>query len=328
MKEQFKNATEEFYYLYSNFDVTEVMINGKNEIFYEEKGKVIKSPMSFSDDKEIVEIIRNLFLEAGKEFTENLETEVVNLPNSKRMAVVLPPISFKGPALVIRKMPIQAHTFDNLISYKSITKEGVEILKKIACSFKGILISGGVGSGKITLANCFTQLIPDNFRVIVLEKVGDMIINKAHYLHLQAKERTSESFIELIKFAGVLRPDVLFVNPIDGPEASHIVNLGRNGHTVHAVIHAEDTIDALKRMELMYLRGDSIPGQIDIRKMINDVFTYTMQLDRFSSGRRVITSINRIDGVDDNGKFIITPLYWYDKENDVHKITNEGEKLI
>lgn len=328
MNNQFKSAKEEFYYLYSKQEVSELYINSKDEMYYEECGKLFKSKMSFGSDHEIMDIIKEFYKESDRKWTSDIEIDAFSLANSNKMSIILPPISTKGPSIVIRKFPPKILTFDDLLAFKSITNEGLKILKSITNSYKGLLLSGGVGSGKITFANCFAMLIPERHRLVLLEKSKEMVVTKNNVLHLQSKMRSSESFIELIQFGSELRADVLMINSIDGAEVSTVIELGRGGHTVYATLHAEDTIDALRRVELMYMRGDSLPRSLEIKNMISSVFTYTMHIKRLPDGGRVVSSISSIDGTDENENFIVTPLYWFDEEKREHQTTVEGLKLI
>jgi pilus assembly protein CpaF len=323
-----KDIFNGIYDLYINDGVSEIMINSKNEIYCEERGKIRKVDFEFSNDEEIMTLMRNIFEWSGKKIADHFSTCEARLPDGSFVSAMTSPISINGPALVIRKIPLKAFTFEDLIKFKSLTQEGLEILQKIMNTHKGLLVSGGTGSARTTLSNCIVQLIPNHYRLVVIEKFAEMIIPNRHCLRLQAEEGSSESFAKLIHFSKSLRADHVFIRELEGSETTQAINLGRCGHTVHASIHAEDPIDALKRLELMYMKGDSIPGIDEIRKIIMDAIPYIVQLDRVANGRRIITSINRLDGLNENGHFIINSLYRYDDELDQHKITKIGKMFM
>ena len=241
-----------------------------------------------------------IFKLAGKKITSDTIHLHFSVNHTTRVSAVLPPMSVNGPTFNLLKIPSTKISWTDLINWKAVTTEASELIQKIIKDDKTILIGGSVGSGKTTLANLCANTIDENYRVVTLEKVANLILDRKRLARLEAPNNEKIEMVDLVKVASHMRADYLVLNEFEGPEAMSFIELLRDGHSGMGVIGASNIFDCLKRLELKAL-GSNIGGTVDnVRYAISEAFDYVIFQDRLPSGKRVITGIGEVKY--DNGE--------------------------
>ncbi|MBT7609078.1 MAG: CpaF family protein [Bacteriovoracaceae bacterium] len=320
MLTQISKALDKLGPLFMNENIHEIFVDAKNDIYFEEKGIIQDAKFEFDSEDDVLKVIKNLFKICGKDIKDFPQGSDLRLPDGSRAMVVLQPLALKGPSLIIRKFPKQDFAWDQLIEWGAISKEGVEIIVNILSSGKSLLIAGGVGSGKTTLANLITNSIPKEWRIIIAEKVAEMNVKRKRMVVLESANHDEKSFIELLDMTSKMRPDSIVINELKGKESAKAIELSRSGHQVLATIHSEDHYDALKRVELQCLSGNLGVGLSEIKSLVATGFQYVIYQKRCSDGKRRVYFIGKTDGLTEEGRYKLIPMYRYDEEKSQFKV--------
>lgn len=296
--------------------ISEVMINGPQEIFIERRGLIEKTTAHFKDEQALQAAVRNIAQFVGRRIDEDNPTLDARLPDGSRICAVLPPCSRKGTTMSIRKFSKGNPSFVDLINRGSISKEAARFLDVCIFLAKNAIISGGTGSGKTTLLNILGSRIPNNQRVLVIEDSSELKINTEHVVFFETKHADGEgkgavTIRDLIKSALRLRPDRIVVGEVRGPEALDLITAMNTGHGGSmGTAHANTPYDALVRLETLAMMGDSNVPPAAIRRQIASAIHIVIQIKRLSDGTRKVTNITEvIPEVDDSGKYIIKDIF-------------------
>ncbi len=296
--------------------VSEVMINGPQEIFIERKGLIEKTPAFFRDEQALQAAVRNIAQFVGRRIDEDHPTLDARLPDGSRICAVLPPCSRKGTTMSIRKFQKGNPTFVDLINRGSVTKEAARFLDVCIFLAKNTIISGGTGSGKTTLLNVLGSRIPNNQRVLVIEDSSELKINTDHVVFFETKHGDENgngavTIRDLIRSALRLRPDRIVVGEVRGPEALDLISAMNTGHGGSmGTAHANTPYDALVRLETLAMMGESNVPPAAIRRQIASAIHIVVQIKRLADGTRKITNISEvIPEVDDFGRYVIHDIY-------------------
>ena len=296
--------------------ISEVMINGPQEIFIERRGLIEKTDATFRDEQSLIAAVRNIAQFVGRTIDENNPVLDARLPNGSRVCAVLPPCSRKGTTISIRKFSKGSPTFVDLINRASITKEAARFLDVCIYLAKNTIISGGTGSGKTTLLNVLGSRIPNNQRVLVIEDSSELKINTDHVVFFEAKHPDKEgngavTIRDLIKAALRLRPDRIVVGEVRGPEALDLISAMNTGHGGSmGTAHANTPYDALVRLETLAMMGESNVPPAAIRRQIASAIDLVVQIKRLSDGSRKVTHISEvISEVDEFGRYSIRDIF-------------------
>ena len=243
-------------------DITEVMINGYQNIFIEKSGKLFKMNAQFESSRELEIIISKFVSQAGRQVNESEPIVDTRLADGSRVNVVMPPVALNGPIVTIRRFPKEAMTVQKLIAYGSITPEGAEILKLLVECKYNIFISGGTGSGKTTFLNALSNFIPHDERIITIEDSAELQIRGIDNLvRLETRNSGADgsgaiTIRDLIKSALRMRPERIVVGEVRGAEALDMLQAMNTGHDGSlSTGHANSTKDMLSRLETMVLRA-------------------------------------------------------------------------
>ena len=246
----------------SDDTITEVMINGPDNIFIEKSGKLTKLTTSFESQRRLEDIIQRIVGLAGREVNQANPICDTRLPDGSRVNVVLPPISLCGPILTIRKFSKTPMTIEKLIEYGSITKEIADKLEMLVRAKYNIFISGGTGSGKTTFLNALSNYIPKDERVITIEDSAELQIKGIENLvsmetrNANASGAGAITIRDLIKSSLRMRPERIVVGEVRGGEALDMLQAMNTGHDGSlSTGHANSTEDMLSRLETMVLQG-------------------------------------------------------------------------
>ena len=265
-------------------DITEVMINGTDEIFIEKSGKLERLNQSFESQRKLEDIIQRIVGRAGREVNQSNPIVDTRLPDGSRVSVVLPPVALKGPTLTIRKFSKTPMTVEQLIKYKSITPQIAAVLETLVKAKYNIFISGGTGSGKTTFLNALSNYIPKTERVITIEDSAELqIVGIDNLVKLETRNSNSSgkgmiTIRDLIKTSLRMRPERIIVGEVRGAETLDMLQAMNTGHDGSlSTGHANSTRDMLSRMETMVLMGaEGLPLEA-IRQQISsavDIIPY------------------------------------------------------
>jgi pilus assembly protein CpaF len=296
--------------------VSEVMINGPQEIFIERRGVIEKTDAKFRDEQALVAAVRNIAQFVGRTIDEDNPVLDARLPDGSRICAVLPPCSRKGTTLSIRKFSKGNPSFVDLINRGSITKEAARFLDVCIFLAKNTIISGGTGSGKTTLLNVLGSRIPNNQRVLIIEDSSELKIHTDHVVFFETKHGDENgsgavTIRDLIKAALRLRPDRIVVGEVRGPEALDLISAMNTGHGGSmGTAHANTPYDALVRLETLAMMGDSNVPPAAIRRQIAAAIHIVVQIKRLGDGSRKVTHISEvIPEVDEFGRYQIRDLF-------------------
>lgn len=298
-------------------DITEVMINGYQDIFIEKNGQLSKYNGQFESAKELEIIINKFVSQAGRSVDESDPIVDTRLPDGSRVNVVLAPIALNGPIVTIRRFPKEAMTVRKLIAYGSLTPEVADVLKTLVECKYNILISGGTGSGKTTFLNALSNFIPKDERIITIEDSAELQIRGIENLvRLETRNAGASgtgaiTIRDLIKSALRMRPERIVVGEVRGAEALDMLQAMNTGHDGSlSTGHANSTYDMLSRLETMVLQGaEGLPLEA-IRQQIASAVDIIIQLSRMRDKSRKTVEIVEVLGYDSTtGQIKLNPIY-------------------
>lgn len=308
--------------------VTEIMINGPDDVFIEQNGKLFKKDVSFGTNEKLENVIQNIVAKVNRTVNESTPIVDARLKDGSRVNVVLPPIALNGPTVTIRKFPEDPMTMDKLIEYKSITPEVAEFLKKLVKAKYNIFISGGTGSGKTTFLNAMSNFIPHDERVITIEDSAELQIRGVDNLvRMETRNANMEgkgeiTIRDLIKSSLRMRPERIVVGEVRGAEALDMLQAMNTGHDGSlSTGHSNSTRDMLSRLETMVLTGAPLPLEA-IRQQIASAVDIIIQLSRLRDKSRRTMEITEVLGYED-GEIKLNPIYKF-----VEKGEDENHKII
>ena len=312
-------------------DITEVMINGTDEIFIERNGKIEKLKQSFDSQRKLEDIIQRIVGRAGREVNQSNPIVDTRLPDGSRVSVVLPPVALKGPTLTIRKFSKTPMTVEQLIKYKSITPQIAKVLETLVKAKYNIFISGGTGSGKTTFLNALSNYIPKTERVITIEDSAELqIVGIENLVKLETRNSNSSgkgmiTIRDLIKTSLRMRPERIIVGEVRGAETLDMLQAMNTGHDGSlSTGHANSTKDMLSRMETMVLMGaEGLPLEA-IRQQISSAVDIIIHLSRLRDHSRKTMEISEVMGLKD-GEIELNPLYVFEEseESTMDKVVGE-----
>lgn len=284
--------------------ITEIMVNGPRHIFIERKGKIEPTNITFESDDHVLRIIDRIVAPLGRRVDESSPYVDARLPDGSRVNVVIPPLSLVGPIITIRKFFKIPLTIEDLIANGTLTEETVEFLKACVQARVNTLVSGGTGSGKTTLLNILSQYIPHDERIVTIENAAELQLRQEHVITLESRlpnieGRGEVTIRDLVINSLRMRPDRIIVGEVRGSEALDMLQAMNTGHEGSmTTLHANNTRDALARMETMVLMaGMDLPHRA-IREQIASAIELVIQQSRMRDGSRKVVSISEIQGME------------------------------
>lgn len=301
--------------------VTEIMINGFEDIFLEEQGKIHRWERKFESRQKLEDIVQLIVAKANRIVNEANPIVDARLSDGSRVNVILPPVALNGPIVTIRKFSKEPFTMEKLIELGAITKDAAEFLRLLVEAKYNIFICGGTGSGKTTFLNALTAFIPKQERIITIEDAAELKVNGIENLvRLEVRNKNTEgtgeiSIRELIRSSLRMRPDRIIVGEVRGAETIDMLQAMNTGHDGSlSTGHGNSTSDMLDRLETMVLLGSDIP-LMAARRQIASAIDVMVQLGRLRDGRRCVLEISEILGCRD-GEIEKNPLFVYQEENE------------
>ena len=302
--------------------ITEIMVNGAEDIFLEENGKLHRCQRKFESRQKLEDIIQQIVAKANRIVNEANPIVDARLEDGSRVNIILPPVALNGPIVTIRKFAKAPLTMEKLIEKGALTAKAAAFLQSLVKAKYNIFICGGTGSGKTTFLNALTAFIPGEERIITIEDAAELKVNGIENLvRLEVRNKNTEgtgeiSIRDLIRAALRMRPDRIIVGEVRGAETIDMLQAMNTGHDGSlSTGHGNSISDMLDRLETMVLLGSDIP-LMAVRKQIASAIDVMVQLGRLRDGRRCVLEIAEILGCH-NGEIEKNTLFVYQEESEM-----------
>ncbi len=294
-------------------EISEIMVNGKDDIFYEKNGRVFRYDMEFETTEELEDVMRNIASRVHREINELNPIVDARLEDGSRVNGVYKNVAVNGPILTIRKFSDKYMTMEDLVSNGTMTEREAEFLTSLVACGYNLFISGGTSSGKTTLLNALSTAVPENERVIVIEDSMELKLSHIkNIVHMECRNANSKgkgmvTMSDLIKASLRMRPDRIIVGEVRGGEVAEMLQAMNTGHPGSMSTGHGNTVEGmLKRLEAMYLMSAAL--NIDaIREQISEGIDVMVHIRRDREGMRHIAEMKEILGYE-HGRFILNDL--------------------
>jgi len=297
--------------------ITEIMVNGINDVYVEIDGKIVKDEsVSFINDTHIIRTIQRIVQPLGRTIDAANPMVDARLRDGSRLNAIIPPLSLKGPVLTIRKFSKNLDGVEDLLRKGTITNDMALFLDACVKAKLNILISGGTGTGKTTLLNILSSFIDDNERIITIEDAAELKLQQSHVISLETRlvnyEGEGEVTIrDLVRNSLRMRPDRIIVGEVRGKEAFDMLQAMNTGHEGSlTTLHSNSVYDALDRLETMMLMNEMEIPVSAVRGYIANAIDIVIQIDRLSDGRRKVTSISEVTDIKE-GKIELKEIFGF-----------------
>ena len=315
--------------LIKDAEITEIMVNRKDQIFVEIRGKLYLTNRSFASEDSLLGIIERIVSPLGRRIDESVPMVDARLKDGSRVNAIIPPLSLKGPVVTIRKFSKDPFTVDKLIRIGALTEGVHEFLKVAVTSRRNIVISGGTSSGKTTLLNVLCGLLPKSERIVTIEDSAELQLPQEHLISLESRPpniqgRGEVTIRDLVKNSLRMRPDRIVVGEVRGGEALDMLQAMNTGHDGSLTTgHANAPYDFLRRLETMVLMaGMELPVRA-IREQITSAIHVIVQLMRFNDGSRRVVKVSEMLGLDAEGNYRLQDLFEFKQEG-----VGEGGRVL
>jgi pilus assembly protein CpaF len=282
--------------------VSDILVNGPREVYLERNGVLEPTEILFADDAHLLQVIQRIAARVGRRIDEMSPMVDARLPDGSRVNAIIPPLSLDGPVLSIRRFGVRL-TAEDLIANKTMPREMLQLLGAAVQARISVLISGGTGSGKTTLLNTLSKYVPGDERLVTIEDSAELKLQQPHVVRLETRPPNTEGLGEVVQRDLVrnslrMRPDRIIIGEVRGPEALDMLQAMNTGHEGSlTTIHANDTRDALSRLEMMVtLAGTDLPLPI-IRNYVSSAINLVIHLSRLKGGPRKILRVSEIVGL-------------------------------
>lgn len=295
-------------------DISEIMVNNADEIFYERDGQLLRSSIRFTDDAAVQSIIQRIVSPLGRRIDEASPMVDARLKDGSRVNAVIPPLALKGACITIRKFMQERLTCERLQAFGSLSPAMAAFLEMAVHYRRNILISGGTGSGKTTLLNVLSNFIPGAERIVTIEDAAELRLYQPNLIALEARPPNQEgrgaiSIRDLVRNALRMRPDRIVVGECRGGEALDMLQAMNTGHDGSlTTAHANSPRDCLARLEVMVMMAGIDLPIVAIREQLASAVNVIVQQTRFACGARKVTSIAEVVGVE-NGRIQLADIF-------------------
>jgi pilus assembly protein CpaF len=290
--------------LLSNPSISEIMVNGPQHVFIEQKGRLTETPVKFDDEGHLMRIIDRIIRPLGRRVDRKSPMVDARLPDGSRVNVIIPPASIHGPTMTIRKFSQKALQIEDLIQFGSLTAPMAEFLHACVITRLNTVVAGGTGSGKTTLLNVLSNFIPDDERIVTIEDSAELQLNKPHVVALEARPPDADgsgriTIRDLVTNSLRMRPDRIVVGEVRGGEALDMLQAMNTGHDGSlTTIHANTPRDVISRLETLVLTaGIDFPIKV-VREQIAGAIDLIVQQARLRDGSRKIVKITEVQGME------------------------------
>jgi pilus assembly protein CpaF len=290
--------------LLADKDVTEIMVNGPNHVYIEQKGKLILTDAKFKNDNHVMHVIKKIVAPIGRRIDESSPMVDARLPNGSRVNAIIPPLAIDGPSITIRKFAEDPFKIEDLINFGTLSSKMAELLKYCVEGRLNIIVSGGTGSGKTTTLNVLSSFIPDSDRIVTIEDAAELQLSQIHVVRLETRPSNIEgkgevSIRDLVKNSLRMRPDRIIIGEVRSGETLDMLQAMNTGHDGSLTTgHANAPRDMLSRLETMVLMsGMNLPIKA-IRDQTASAIDLIIQQSRLMDGSRRITHITEVQGME------------------------------
>ncbi len=299
-------------------DVTDILVNGPSEVYVERLGRLHETNTVFADEDHLLQIIQRVAARVGRRIDEHSPMVDARLSDGSRVNAIIPPLALGGPVLSIRRFGHKPLQINDLMVRGSVCPE---ILKLIEAAVEGrinVMISGGTGAGKTTFLNNVSRYIPANERLVTIEDSAELLLQRKHVVKLETRPKSAEGASEvtqrdLVRNALRMRPDRIILGEVRGGEALDMLQAMNTGHEGSlTTIHANDTRDALSRLEVMVsMAGFDLPVPV-VRKYIASAITLVIHLARLRGGVRRVMRVSEVMSLE-NGDYKIQDIFGFEQ---------------
>ncbi|MEZ4845453.1 MAG: CpaF family protein [Bdellovibrionota bacterium] len=297
--------------------ISEIMINGHDEIFAEKKGKIFKTKLNFEDEEQLMAAVRRIAQAVGKTVDEEHPILDGRLPDGSRVNAVLSPVARKGIYVSIRKFMNDSLSVKQLVQFGAMSVEMAKFLNLCCAMAKNMIVSGGTSSGKTTLLNVVSSLIPKDQRIIVIEDASELQLQQEHVLPMETRAPDSMgeggvTMRDLVKSSLRMRPDRIVIGEIRGAEAMDLLQAMNTGHSGSmTTLHANTPKGALARLETLALMSDVEMPLVALRSQVASAVDIVIQASRLRDGSRKITHISEVLDLDEKGNYQVNDIFVY-----------------
>jgi pilus assembly protein CpaF len=285
-------------------DVSEVMVNGPNQVYVEKKGKVELTHVTFRDDEHVMSVIDKIVAPIGRRIDESSPMVDARLPDGSRVNAIIPPLALNGPTITIRKFATDPFKVDDLVNFGTVSRQMATFLDACVKAKLNMFVSGGTGSGKTTTLNVLSAFIPNDERIITIEDAAELQLGQDHVISLESRPSNIEgkggiSIRDLVRNSLRMRPERIVIGEVRGGEALDMLQAMNTGHDGSlATGHSNSPRDMISRLETMVLMaGIDLPVKA-IREQIAGAIDLIIQQSRLKDGTRKITHITEVQGME------------------------------
>lgn len=290
--------------LLSDATVSDILVNGPRQVYVERFGQIESSDIVFDDSLHLMRVIERIVSRVGRRIDEMSPMVDARLPDGSRVNAVIPPLAIDGPQLSIRRFSVAPYTMFDLLRFQSLTQAMGELIGGLVRSKVNLLVSGGTGSGKTTLLNVISANIPHSERIVTIEDAAELQLQQRHVVRMEARPANIEGKGEvtpraLLRNSLRMRPDRIIMGEVRGAEVLDMLQAMNTGHEGSmTTIHANSPRDAMTRLEHMLSMAGLNTDVKTMRQQIAAALSIIIQISRLSDGRRKITSIQEITGIE------------------------------
>jgi pilus assembly protein CpaF len=284
--------------------VTEIMINGPGQVYFERGGAMELSPLKFDSEAQLNQLISALLQQVGRDVSSSTPFADFSLPDGSRGNVTIPPVSLVGPVVTIRKFTKSLRKAEDLIRAGTLSKRMATVLAAAVKGRANILFTGATGTGKTTTLGILSRHIPESDRIITIEDTAELQLQQKHVVRMECRHANLEgkgaiTLSQLVRNALRMRPTRIIVGEVRGEEASDMIQAISTGHQgCLAVLHASTPLDAVSRLEMMLLSRGLLLPLWAIHKQIASAIDLIVQHDMLVDGTRKITHVTEVAGVE------------------------------
>lgn len=297
-------------------EISDILVNGPSQVFIERRGKIEQTNVVFADNNHLLQVIQRIAARVGRRIDEMSPMVDARLADGSRVNAIIPPLALDGPVLSIRRFGIRLRT-DDLIANNTLPHPMLEFLKAAVASRTNILVSGGTGAGKTTLLNTLSRFIPNDERLVTIEDSAELMLQQKHVVRLETRMPNVEGVgqftqRDLVRNALRMRPDRIIIGECRGAEALDMLQAMNTGHEGSlTTVHANDTRDALVRLETMVLMaGFEMPVTV-VRNYVATAIRLIVHMARLKGGARKVVKVSEIVGLKKRRYYVVRDIFGF-----------------
>ena len=290
--------------LLSDASVSDILVNGPRQVYVERRGKIEATPIRFDNDQHLLRVIDRIVSRVGRRIDEMSPMVDARLPDGSRVNAVIPPLAIDGPLLSIRRFSATPLGMRDLLKFEALSPEIADLIQGLVRARVNLLVSGGTGSGKTTLLNVMSSSIPTDERIITIEDAAELQLQQPHVVRMESRPQNIEGKGEISQRALLInslrmRPDRIILGEVRGAEVLDMLQAMNTGHDGSmTTIHANSPRDAITRLEHMLGMAGLNVDVRSMRQQISAAISVIVQVSRLSDGRRKLTSLQEITGME------------------------------